>query len=278
MGFLKGLGEGAGWLVGGVTGGIIKGIGEATGSKFIQEVGDGVKQSTEFAGKQLGNVAEGVWNVGSGLISKDEEKIDQGFGDLGEGIGNTASAVGKGITQTVKNVGSVAGGLIDGDETRWKEGARNLGKTAAIGALGVSVLDFADIVDVNGAESDAVEHTSSTASDLDEAHADHHFVQPHERTLASGQTIWVDGDGDTSADRTAEQGGGFIQSNPGSLQDDASENENNPGNHYVHPHERTLASGRTIWVDGDGDSTIDHTAEQGGGWVQSNPDRSVSNT
>ena len=50
-----------------MTGGIIKGVGEVTGSDFIKEVGDGVKHSTEFAGKRLGSLAEGAWNVGSGL-------------------------------------------------------------------------------------------------------------------------------------------------------------------------------------------------------------------
>ena len=152
MGFLKDLGQGAGWLVGGVTGGIIKGVGEVTGSKFIQEVGDGVKNSTEFLGQQLGNVAEGAWNVGSGLVTKDDQKIDQGFGDLGEGVTNTAKAVGQGISSTVKNVGDVAGGLMEDDDTRWKQGLRDVGKTVAIGALGVSILDVADVIDINGNE------------------------------------------------------------------------------------------------------------------------------
>ena len=152
MGFLKELGKGAGALVGGVTGGIIKGVGEVTGSTFIQEVGDGVKNSTEFVGKQLGNVAEGVWNVGSGLVTKDDQKIDQGFDDLGEGVTSTAKAVGQGISSTVHNVGNVAGGLIEGDETRWKQGLREVGKTVAVGALSVSVLDVVDVVDINGNE------------------------------------------------------------------------------------------------------------------------------
>lgn len=42
----------------------------------------------------------------------------------------------------------------------------------------------------------------------------------------------------------------------------------NPNEHYVTPHERLLPDGRTIWVDGDGDTTVDTN----GGWVQSNPD------
>jgi len=239
MGFLKELGKGAGSLVGGVTGGLIKGIGEATGSTFIQEVGDGVKSSTEFVGKQLGNVAEGVWNVGSGLVTKDDQKIDQGFEDVGEGVASTAKAVGQGISTTVQNVGDVAGGLMNGDEERWKQGLRDVGKTVAVGALGVSVLDIADVVDVNGNEGGAESNDSNgnvsmeqqpespqvqtAASDLNTVteqeyitveNPNEHSVEPHWRTLESGETIWVDGDGDTSVDRTVEQGGGWNQDNP----------------------------------------------------------------
>lgn len=229
MGFLKGLGEGAGWLVGNVTGGLIKGVGELTNSEFIKDVGDGVKNSTEFAGKQLGNVAEGVWNVGSGLITKDDQKIDQGFGDLGEGIGNTAKAVGHGISTTVSNIGDVAGGLMDGDSNRALEGAKHLGKTALIATLGVSVLDAADIVDINGNEggldggssltADPTDHVmvENSVEDKDYVQADNpnsHSVEPHWRTLSDGREIWVDGDGDSSINRSVEEGGGWNQSNP----------------------------------------------------------------
>ena len=37
--------------------------------------------------------------------------------------------------------------------------------------------------------------------------------------------------------------------------------------HHVTPHERVLSDGRTIWVDGDGDTTVD-TSD---GWFQGNP-------
>ena len=44
--------------------------------------------------------------------------------------------------------------------------------------------------------------------------------------------------------------------------------EENPNTHHVTPHERTLPDGRTIWIDGDGDSRVDTQ----GGWEQHNPD------
>lgn len=45
----------------------------------------------------------------------------------------------------------------------------------------------------------------------------------------------------------------------------------NPNMHYVSPHYRTLPDGRKIWVDGDGDTTVD-TYD---GWMQHNPDYRV---
>lgn len=206
MGFLKSLGSGAGFVVGGITGGIVKGVGEMTGSKFIQEVGDGIKTSTEFVGEQLGNVSEGAWNIGSGLVTKDDSKINQGFDDIGNGVSTTAKAVGKGISGTAKNVGNVAGGLMEGDEERWKQGLRDVGKTVAVGALGVSFLDICDVVDINGDEG-FVDNTNTAAVDEVkhievENYNDHnvaaHWVDGHWRDGQWIEGYWRDGDGDTS--------------------------------------------------------------------------------
>lgn len=235
VGFLKELGEGAGWLIGNVTGGIIKGVGEITNFDFIKDVGEGIKNSTEFAGKQLGNIAEGVWNVGSGLITQDDNKIDQGFDDLGEGVGNTAKSVVQGITVTVSNIGDVAGGLIDGNSDRALEGAKNLGKTALIATLGISVLDMVDIIDVNGNEGGIVMGDSEVGDQT-------HYFQLDNHDQQAVDHIQVD----------------------------------NPNHHDVNPYWRTLPDGREIWVDGDGDTSVDHSAEQGGGWTQLNPNYQIS--
>ncbi|PLT29811.1 hypothetical protein [Peribacillus deserti] len=42
-----------------------------------------------------------------------------------------------------------------------------------------------------------------------------------------------------------------------------------PNQHDVTPHWRTLPDGREIWIDGD--TNVDRSHEQGGGWTQSNP-------
>jgi hypothetical protein len=46
----------------------------------------------------------------------------------------------------------------------------------------------------------------------------------------------------------------------------------NPNEHHVSPHWRTLPDGTEIWVDGDGDSSVNTH----GGWTQNNPDYRIS--
>jgi len=46
----------------------------------------------------------------------------------------------------------------------------------------------------------------------------------------------------------------------------------NDATHHVTPHYRTLSNGSEIWVDGDGDTSVD----TGDGWTQHNPDFRVS--
>ncbi|MBT2687289.1 hypothetical protein J7I93_03740 [Bacillus sp. ISL-47] len=49
------------------------------------------------------------------------------------------------------------------------------------------------------------------------------------------------------------------------------------GYHFVEPHTRTLSDGNVIWVDGDGDTSIDLAVEEGGGYYRSNPDGNPNN-
>ena len=60
----------------------------------------------------------------------------------------------------------------------------------------------------------------------------------------------------------------FSDNDSDSVADDFDERVvENPNTHYVTPHERVLPSGKTIWVDGDGDTSVN----LGTGWYQTNP-------
>ncbi|MCM3003258.1 hypothetical protein [Priestia koreensis] len=85
----------------------------------------------------------------------------------------------------------------------------------------MSILDVVDVIDVNGNEGggDANHSSENMAAETDneyiqEDNPNSHNVHPYERTLASGEKIWVDGDGNTSVDLTSKEGGGWTQSNP----------------------------------------------------------------
>src|SRR6185437_13151913 len=126
MSFLKGLGSLVGDVVGGVVGGTVNVIGEVTNNEFIKEIGDGVKKASSFAGDKLGEAASGTWDVATGIITQNEEKLEHGLNDMGKAIGDTAKAAGHTICNFVENGSNVVGGLVDGDTERLKDGSKGL--------------------------------------------------------------------------------------------------------------------------------------------------------
>ena len=155
--------------------------------------------------------------------------MDEGFNDIGGAVSTTAKGIGSTVVNVVDNGGKVINGVFSGDGDQFSAGARGLVKTAAIGALAIGVVDFVD-----GA--DAVEGTEAAdAAETEGAPADH-----NPPALAQAEA--------PSADQVT-------------LVD-------NPNMHHVEPHWRTLPDGTRIWVDGDGDTSVNTT----GGWNQHNPD------
>lgn len=220
MGFLKGLGKGIGQVTGGVIGGAVGIVGDVTGSKFISEVGEGIYTSSTYMGEQVGNVAQGAWDVGEGMITGVDSKIDEGFNNIGTGVGNTGKAVYGTVKNVAKSAGDVGAGFLDEDPERWKRGAKELGKTAAIGALGVSLLDVAGVVDINGNETDGsgggtvtentVAQDYQSIENPNSHHVDSHSVEGHWRDGQWIEGYWRDGDGNTSINTNA----GYEASNP----------------------------------------------------------------
>ncbi|MET3726833.1 hypothetical protein ABID52_000414 [Fictibacillus halophilus] len=269
MGFLKGLGKVAGQVAGGVVGGTVKIIGEATNNKFIQEIGDGVYHASVQAGELAGQAASGLVDVASGIIQQDNSKIDDGFSDIGKAVGTTAKGVGRTIVTVAENGGTLVKGILENDTTLLKDGAKGLVKTAAVVTLAVGVVDMVDGSDAVAAS----ELPETPTNDSDVQHVD-----PHWRTLEDGRQIWVDGDGDTTNNLSADEGGGYFRSGSETTLPNHDESVASTSNvHHVEPHWRILENGEQIWVDGDGDTSTNLTEEQGGGYFRSNPDGILSN-
>lgn len=215
MGFLKELGSFVGEVAGGIVGGTVNLVGEITGSEFIEEIGDGIKKASAFAGDKIGEAASGTWDIAAGIITQDQNQLNHGLDDLGQAAGDTAKAAGNTLCNVVGNGANVVSGLIDGDSDRLKEGAKGLVKFGAIGALSFGVIDLVDGIegDAPAASPDYIANFSSDDVSSDTTLVDNpnnHHVEPHWRTLPSGEQIWVDGDGDTSVNTNE----GWVQSNP----------------------------------------------------------------
>ncbi|WP_203245960.1 hypothetical protein [Sporosarcina beigongshangi] len=237
MGFLKEVFSFVGEVAGEVVGGTVNKIGDVTGSEFIGEIGDGIKKASSFAGDKLGEAASGTWDIAAGIITQDEAQLDVGLNDMGKAIGDTARAAGHTICNVVENGTDVVGGLIDGDNERLKEGAKGVLKVGVVGALSFGIIDLVD-----GA--DAVDG-NSTAIAMDGANGQTALAYDHSPSVTSDPEIPASDSDVTLVD--------------------------NPNNHHVEPHWRTLSDGTKIWVDGDGDTSV-NTFE---GWNQSSPDYRV---
>ncbi|MEC2071415.1 hypothetical protein [Alkalihalophilus marmarensis] len=213
MGFLKELGSFVGTVTGSVAGGAIKVVGEVSGSKFIGEIGDGVKNASQFAGDKLGEAASGAWDIGASVVTQDSNRMDQGFNDLGKATGDTLKAAGHTVCNVVENGANVVEGVIDRDNKQLKEGLKGLTKTAAVGAIAFGVVEAIDGDGIVSAE----ESVNTTADSIDPGthNVDPHYVNGYER--ADGTVVegyWRDGDGDTSVNLSKEDGGGYERSNP----------------------------------------------------------------
>jgi hypothetical protein len=248
LSFFRELGRLAGKATGAVIGGAVNVVGEMTGSQWIKEVGDGVKKASEFAGDTFGQAVDGVWNTASGIIQKDEAKIEKGLGNIGESISRTAKGVYQTAKHTYQNGKGVYEGLRDDDGKKIKNGLTNIAKTVAVGTLAVGIVDVIDGADHsdwaesdqglgnigNGADANGHSMGSYTgysevaASIESEENPGTHHVRPHwvEGHWRDGQWIegyWRDGDGNTDVNLTEQQGGGYERTNP----------DGNPGNNLT---------------------------------------------
>jgi len=213
VGLFKDIGRFAGKAAGIVIGGPIQVVGELTGLDLVEGIGRGVQKASTFAGETVGTFTDGAVGTVSGIIKDDPSKRDEGLSNMGNAIGTTAKGVYATAKNTLKNGADVIGGAMDGDMDTVKKGAAGIVTTVAVGALAIGVVDFIDGAD--GIELD---------SDIAEADPGVHHVGPNyvngyvrsDGTEVSG--YWRDGDGNSSTHLTADQGGGYLRTNPDGIE------------------------------------------------------------
>ena len=205
MGFIKDLGKFAGSVAGIAIGAPICLVGEVVKSDFIQEIGEGVYRVSGRTGELLGNVTEGAVETVYGTVTSDKAIQSDGINKVVDSGATYVKGFVKGTVRTVENAAKTVDAILDGDTDKAIKVGKELVKTAAIATFAVTVADVIDGLDI----SDDADDSFADNDDFIENPNIHH-VTPHERTLADGRTIWVDGDGNTDIDTYD----GWYQTNP----------------------------------------------------------------
>ncbi|CAH0265509.1 hypothetical protein SRABI96_03544 [Peribacillus sp. Bi96] len=68
-------------------------MGEVTGARLLEDIGDGVKKASTFTGDTLGTFTDGAVNTVSGIEQDDLNKRDMGLNNMGDAVGRTAKGV-----------------------------------------------------------------------------------------------------------------------------------------------------------------------------------------
>ncbi len=218
MAFGKILGKGAGKLVGGIVKFGADKAADFTGSSFIREVGEAAEQATIRTGELAGKAADGVGGTVRGVATGNNQMANDGLKEAGSAAADTVVGVARGVVAVVKDGGTVYTGLKTGDTVAAGAAARNIAKVAAVSILAVGVLEVIDVVDIGADGVDAADDVVVNSSV--DAEPGTHFVEPHDVSSyvrADGTDVegyWRDGDGNTSVDRTEEDGGGKLRSDP----------------------------------------------------------------
>lgn len=211
MGFMRSLGTITGKLVGGAIGGTVSLVGDIVGSDFISDIGKGACAVTAHTGEVLGSFGDGALGCVAGIITQDTSKIKEGAWAMADTTADYIVDMGKGIVNTVKLGADGITAIYNGDVDQAVEVGKTFVKIAAVSALSFSVLDAVD----GSLDGHVLDFDHDGVCDLFEKHGfienpNTHHVTPHERHLADGRVIWVDGDGNSAVNTM----GGWTQTNP----------------------------------------------------------------
>lgn len=165
----KVVGKGAGILVGDTIGM----AGKKLKSEWIQDVGEGVKQASEFSFDTAGQALDGALDAATGYVKKDSLKKEEGLEDLKSSFDKTVKGVQSVILKTAKESGAIYRGVRNQDHDQVLQGIKGIGKTIAVSTLALGALDLADGPDSSSAaaaemeQTDIAEDGAAAASETD---------------------------------------------------------------------------------------------------------------
>ena len=129
-----------GAVVGGIIGGTLSIVGHLVKSKFVDELGENIVDSTILTGSIAGQIASGAADVVVGGVQKEAGHVEQGKKDLKAGGGKILGNYVNNAKLIIHNSGDIVKGVKSRDIKKVLNGAKTLGKIAAIGAITVGAI------------------------------------------------------------------------------------------------------------------------------------------
>lgn len=156
-------------------------IGKKTKKPYVEEIAEALHGSAKFSGGLAGQLAQGTWKVGQGIVKKDKADFGEGIGEYAGATGRTAKAMYKSAGYTLKNSGSVLSGLYNKDYETAMTGLKGVGKVLIVGTVAITVFDLVEGDDVAAAQD----------GDFLSTHNEHLDGQLHPETgvLYEGQSV-----------------------------------------------------------------------------------------
>jgi hypothetical protein len=143
MSFLKECGKDLGVMAGTVMGKSIKKFGDVVDIEFIQGVGEGIDKSMQQQGELIGNLADGIADIGVGIAKKDNTKTRAGFDTLGSTLHDFSAKAVRSTETVAKHSLNTVEHLVTGNFNQAKHSATDLAKTVVVSVLAVDVVGTA---------------------------------------------------------------------------------------------------------------------------------------
>ncbi len=140
MNNIKKVGIIGGAVVGGVIGGAVGIVGRVVKSKFLEELGDSIVDSTILTGQIAGNAVSGATKVVAGGVRGSAEEMNDGKNDLMDAGGQVVNNFVSNTKTVINNSGEIFEGVKTHDGKKILNGAKTLGKIAVIGAVTVGAI------------------------------------------------------------------------------------------------------------------------------------------
>lgn len=119
-------------------------IGKKTEKPYIEEIADTLHGSAKFTGGVAGQLIQGTWKLGQGIVKKDKDEFRESLGEYTGATGRTVTAMFKSATYTLKNSGLILNGLYNKDYEKAMTGLKGVGKVVIVGTVAITVFDLVE--------------------------------------------------------------------------------------------------------------------------------------